>query len=95
MTNTTNTKRKPGNPNFVQGNTWGKLGGRPCKHDIIKYLEDLRDEANSLPLVILEAVAFIKTAQLAELQIPLKQVSRRAIITARGLLHERIKHDNL
>lgn len=90
MTNTTtNTKRKPGNPNFTKGNSWGKLGGRPCKHQTIKALEQLREDINMIPDVLLKALAFREQATLQDFKIPLSQVTRQIVITARGLLYER------
>lgn len=78
-----------GNPNFTKGNQFGKLGGRPRKHEIIKALETADPVVWSYPDHLLDGLATANPVTLEQANIPRSQINQHVQILAAGFLYIR------
>lgn len=85
---------KTGKGYFAPGNTISKGKGRPRKHDIIKQLEQLREEVSQIPDQLLRAIAEFEPVTLEQFKIPLSQINQQIQILASGFLYLRDKQNN-
>ncbi|MBZ0057452.1 MULTISPECIES: hypothetical protein [unclassified Leclercia] len=85
---------RTGKGGFTPGHTRSKGKGRPRKHEIIRQLEQLRDEVSQIPDQLLSAIANYEPVTLEQFKIPLSQINQQIQILASGFLYLRDKQNN-